>query len=131
MKKALLLAAALAALAPNTALAERPCLEFGYIYNWTALNDRTLIVEDYYHRKYKMSLIGVCYNLKFHERLAFKSPGALALTCLSPGDEVITRDFGTGFSRCAITHIDYYTPEMERADRAAADAAKEQRHGGY
>ena len=132
MKKALLLAAALVALAPTAAVAERPCIEFGWIYSWKDINDKTLIVEDYSHRKYRLSLIGTCYNLRYYQQLGFKSRGALSLTCLSPGDEVIQRDYGfgggPGGGRCAITHIDYYTPEMEAADRAAA---KEKDHGGY
>ena len=130
MKKALLLAAALVALAPAAAAADRPCLEFGWIYSWKDINDKTLIVEDYNHRKYRLSLIGTCYNLRYYQQLGFKSRGALSLTCLAPGDEVIQRDYGFGGfgGRCAITHIDYYTPEMEAADRAAA---KEKGSGRY
>jgi hypothetical protein len=121
------LAAAMAAVT-STASAERACLRFGQIYDWKAINDRTLIVEDDSHKKFRLGLIGTCSNLKFHERLAFKSPGSLEISCLSPGDEVISHEFGP--QRCAITRIEAYTPEMERADRAAAQAAKDQR-GGY
>jgi len=130
MKKALLLAAAFAALAPTTANADRPCLQYGWIYNWKAISDKTLMVEDYHHRKFRLSMIGMCNNLQFHEALQFKSRGALSLSCLQPGDEVISRDFGIGPSRCAITRIEYYTPEMEQADRAAMHAARDRR-GGY
>ena len=130
MKKALLLAAALVAVAPTAAAAaDRPCLEFGWIYNWKEINDKTLMVEDYSHKKYRLSLIGTCYNLRYYQQLGFKSRGALSISCLQPGDQVIQRDygFGGGGGRCAITHIDYYTPEMEAADRAAA----KQKGGGY
>ncbi len=125
MKRALLLAAALAAFAPAAAAADRPCLQFGWIYNWKPVANRILMVEDYSHRRYRLSLIGTCYNLAYYQSLGFKSRGALSISCLQPGDEVIQRDFGYGgggglYGRCAITHIDYYTPEMEAADRAAA-----------
>ena len=129
MKLSVFALAALVVASASPASADRPCLQFGYIYNWTALNDRTLIVEDNWHKKFKLKLIGACSNLKFHEQLAFRSPGSLELSCLAPGDDVITREFGTGPQRCAVTTIETYTPEMERADRAAAQAAKEQRSG--
>jgi hypothetical protein len=125
MKNALLAAAALLAVLSAPASAQqRPCLRFGEIYNWTALNDKTLIVEDNFHKKFKLRLIGTCYNLKFHEALAFKSPGSLGISCMAPGDSVIQRDYAMGASRCAITSIDYYTPQMEAADKAAAAAKK-------
>ena len=136
MKRALFLAAALAALLPATAVADRPdrpCVQFGWIYNWKAISDRILMVEDYSHRKYRLTLIGTCYNLDYYQRLGFKSRGALSISCLQPGDEVIQRDYGPGAGalggRCAITHIDYYTPEMEAADRAAAK--QKGYRGGY
>jgi hypothetical protein len=132
MRKALLVAVALAALTPATANAEgRPCLQFGWIYNWKPITDKILMVEDYSHRKFRLSLIGTCYDLGYYQKLGFKSRGALSISCIAPGDEVIQRDygFGAGGGRCAITHIDYYTPEMEAADRAAA---KEKGYrGGY
>jgi hypothetical protein len=126
MKKTLLIAAALAALAPSAALADgRPCLREGFIYSWNAINDKTLIVEDQSHVKFRLGLMGVCSDLKFHERLAFKAVGGMELSCLSTGDEVITREFGTGERLpCAITKVEYYTPEMQAADKAAEAAAK-------
>jgi hypothetical protein len=130
MKMWIMAAAVLGIVGASPAWAGRPCLEVGYIYTWNAINDRTLIVEDDWHKKFKLKLIGACQNLKFHERLAFKSRGATELTCLSPGDDVITREFGTGFERCAVTNIEAYTPDMEKTDKAAAQAAKDQR-GGY
>jgi uncharacterized protein DUF6491 len=128
MRKVLLAIAVLASTTAAPAKADRACLKFGYIYNWNALNSRTLIVEDEWHKKFKLGLIGICNNINYHERLAFESRGSLALSCLSPGDEVITREFGTGPSKCAITSIEAYTPEMEAADRAAR-AAKDHRQG--
>lgn len=124
MRKTILAVAALAALSPQAALAAKDCLRVGYVRNWHALDDRTLIVEDDWRKKFKLQLIGYCTNLSWHERLAFKSFGGTGLSCLTPGDEIITREFGTGPQHCAIRHIDEYTPEMEKADKAAAEAAK-------
>jgi hypothetical protein len=125
MKKTLLVAGAILTVLAGPALAQqRACLRIGEIYNWNALDDKTLIVEDNWHKKFKLRLIGTCYNLKFHEALAFRSRGSLGISCLDPGDSVIQRDFAMGASRCAITSIDYYTPEEEAADKAAAAAKK-------
>jgi hypothetical protein len=127
MRKFVLVLALAAAAGTSPASAARVCLEVGHIYNWSAIDDRTLIVEDDWHKKFRLKLIGVCSNLKFHESLAFKSPGSLDISCLSPGDEVITREFGMGPEHCGVTRIEAYTPEMERADKAAAQAAKDRR----
>ncbi len=131
MRIVLLAAAALLSVLSLPASAQpRACLRVGEIYNWNALDDKTLIVEDNWHKKFKLRLIGTCYNLKFHEALAFKAIGGLEISCLSPGDQVIQHDFAMGPSRCAITSIDYYTHEEEAADRAAA-AAKKAGGGSY
>jgi hypothetical protein len=124
MRKTILTVAALAALSPQAASAYGDCLRVGYVHNWTAKDDRTLIVEDDWRKKFKLQLMGYCTNLPWHERLAFKAFGGTELSCLTPGDEVITREFGTGVQRCVIRHIDEYTPDMEKADKAAAEAAK-------
>jgi hypothetical protein len=130
MRKTIWAAAALAALAsPVAATADdhNACLRVGYVHNWDVQNDRTLIVEDEWRQKYKVDLMGYCSNLPWHERLAFKSIGGTELSCLGPGDEVITREFGTGVQRCVIRHISVYTKEMEAADKAAK-AAKDEHH---
>jgi len=110
--------AGFALLAATPALARDPCIQNIDIYNYHAINNRKLVVEDFHHRKVLLTLIGTCDNLKFKERLAFKSPGGSDLSCLARGDEVISRG-PIGPSVCAITHIDVYTPAMEAADRQA------------
>ena len=111
---------------PQTPAAAPPraCLRFGEIYSWNALDNKTLIVEDNWHNKFKMSLMGYCPGLKFKERVGFKSPGSIRISCMSPGDDVIVNQFGTGAQRCPISSITAYTPDMEKADKAAK-AAKE------
>ncbi|HTT97178.1 MAG TPA: DUF6491 family protein [Rhizomicrobium sp.] len=122
---AFVLLAASALSAP--ALADRVCLQRSQIYNWNALNDRTIIVEDNLHKKYKLSLLVSCQHLQFHERLGFKTFDPSALACVSKGDSVIS---GTeiGPQTCPIKTIEAYTPEMEKADKDAAAAAKAAAH---
>jgi hypothetical protein len=129
MKKALLLAVALAAIAPTSALAQKACLRVGYIRNWDAPNDKTIIVEDDWYKKFRLSLMGACHAIKFDRHLAFKAIGGSDLSCVGIGDQVISNEFGAGPERCAVMRIEAYTPEMEKADHAAAQAAKDQRNG--
>ena len=115
---------ALAAAAP--ALAAPSCLQIGQIWNWNAPDNKTIIVEDNWHQKWKLSLMGPCINLTFKERVGFQSIGGFGgLTCLSKGDNVVVRDPGFP-QRCPIMNIVPYTPQMEAADKAAAAAKKAQ-----
>jgi len=113
--------------AGTPALADGPkCLEIGQIFNWKVLNDRTMIVEDNWHQKFKVSLMVDCINLNFKERVGFKAFGEFSsLSCLSKGDDVLVHDIGMG-ERCPISNIEPYTAAMEAADKAAAAAAKAQ-----
>jgi len=122
MRKIILLAAGLAGLVSAPALANPACLEFGEIYNWKVTDDKTLIVEDNFHNRFKVGLMGTCPGISFKERVGFKSPDAMRLSCLGPGDEVVIHNFGTGGQVCPIRTIVAYTPDMEKADQAAAAA---------
>lgn len=120
-----MLAAALvvSATAQTTGTATRnACLRFGEIYSWDAPDNRTLIVEDNLHQKFKVSLMGYCPNVTFRERVGFRSPGAMRLTCLLPGDDVIVNNAGAGFQRCPIRSIVAYTLAMQKTDEAAKAA---------
>lgn len=128
MNKAILLAAGFSALMTAPAFAE-PCLEFGNIYNFKALDNTTLIVEDNFHNKFKVSLLGYCPELPFKEGIGFQSFGPhMALTCVSAGDNIITHNMGTGAQRCAIRKVELYTPDMAKADAEAAAAKKAGEH---
>jgi hypothetical protein len=128
MKLSVLAVAGLSLFAATPAVAEPGCLRGIDIYSFDAKNDRTLIVENNRHLKYRLSLFGTCTSMRFKERLAFKTIGGSDLSCLSRGDEVRTRDFGSGIREvCTISKIEPYTAEMQAADRAEK-AAKEHRN---
>jgi len=130
MKTKLLVTLGFAAVLSTPALADPTCLEFGRIYNWKALDNKTLIVEDNWHHKYKLSLMGYCPNLTWKERVSFRSIGGTELSCMTKGDEVDVRDIGIP-ARCPITNIVPYTLEMEKADKAAAAAKAQQNPNSY
>ena len=123
MKKMLALAAlAMSFAAP--AMAQSACLRIGEIYDWKAMGSRAVIVEDNFHQKFKLDLLGDCTGLNFKLAIAFASRGSMAISCVSPGDEVFFRQSPAGPERCPIKAIDFYTPAMEKADKLAASAAK-------
>ena len=124
--KVALLAFATSAMATH-ALAARPCLRQDQIYNWNAPNDTTLIVEDDFHKKFKLTLLSKCLSLQYKERIGFKVFGGTGLSCVSSGDSVFTGS-EIGLQRCAIKTVEAYTPDMEKADKAAAAAAKAAGH---
>ena len=105
--------------------AQRACLRFGEIWSWKALDNYTIVAEDNQHNKFKLSLMGYCPSVQFRERVGFKSLGATHLTCMTPGDDIIVNNSGSGPQNCPIRSIVSYTPAMEQADKAAA-AAKAQ-----
>lgn len=127
MKTMIALAAATAALVSTEASASTTCLQQAQIYSWNALSDRVLIVEDNFHHKFKLTLMSPCQHLQFHENLGFKTFSNTALACVSKGDQVIS---GTaiGPQHCPIQTIEPYTADMEKADKAAADATKAAAH---
>lgn len=126
MKTQWAMALGFAILLPATqAIAASSCLELARIWNWKVLDNKTLIVEDDTHQKFKMSLMGFCPDLQFKERIAFKSVGGSELSCLGSGDYVLARDIAIP-DRCPITSVVPYTPEMEAADKAAAAAKAQQ-----
>jgi len=122
MKKIILLAAGLAGLISTPAFANQDCLVLSQIDSWKVPDDKTLIVEDNSHMRFKVGLMGTCPGLAFKERVGFKSLGATALSCLGVGDDVVIRSLGYGHQICPIRTIVAYTPDMEKADQAAAAA---------
>jgi hypothetical protein len=106
----ILLATALGA-APALAAQPAVCIRHDDIHNWTSLDDKHLVLENYHHQKALLTMIGTCSNFKFADAIEIRGPGEIGLDCISPGDEVQTRGIGSGIpGRCAVTKIDPYTP---------------------
>ncbi len=109
MRNSILLAATAATLLIAAPASARPsvCIQRDNIRNWSSIDDKHLVLEDYHHTRALLSLIGTCSNFKFHETIAIKTPGEIGISCISNGDDVITRDVGmTG--RCSIVGIEPY-----------------------
>lgn len=131
MRKLLLIAAAVSVLAtPALAARNNTCIRQDDIRNWTAINDKQVILENYRHQKVLLKLIGTCQNLRWREAIEIRSPGASRLSCVSRGDTIITRGFGggggVGAGRCAIVGIEPYNGPMNPRRANASD-----RHGDH
>jgi hypothetical protein len=61
--------------APPGAAAEAriPFANHGGIYNWRAVDDKTLLIESQSRKWYKATLLSSCWNLPFAERVGFES----------------------------------------------------------
>ncbi len=70
--------------------ARKVCLRVADVGGYRALDNQTLIVSDRLNKKYKVSLAPGCWDVKWHNRLGFKSFG-FALSCLRRGDQVLVR----------------------------------------
>jgi hypothetical protein len=120
MRKTILIAAAFGLLAATPAIA-RPsiCIRQDDIRNWTSLNDKQLVLENYHHQKALLGLIGTCGGFKFAEALVIRSPGSFSgLDCVSKGDQVTTRQSGFR-GTCAVVSIEPYAGTMnQHADSA-------------
>lgn len=117
--------AVLLAVAVMPLSASASCLQVGQIYNFKALDDKTLIVEDNFHNKFRVGLLGTCPGLTFKEGIGFDTFGPhTSLTCVSGGDSIVTRNIGTGGQRCAIRKVEPYTAALMKADQDAAAAKK-------
>ncbi len=113
MRKILSALAGVAILAATPAAAST-CIRHNDIWNWSSINDKTLILENSRHQKWIAKLIGTCSNLNFHQTIAVKSFGGFQLSCVERGDTVITRDIGFR-GRCSIISIEPYTPPAKQS----------------
>jgi hypothetical protein len=87
------------------------CIRQNDIWNWSSINDKTLILENSRHQKWIAALAGTCSEFKFRQRIAIKSFAGFPLSCVERGDTVITRSPGfTG--RCSIVSIKPYVGPM-------------------
>ncbi len=111
MRKIILGAAAAAALLSSTpafAASSQICIRHDDIRNWSATDDKHLVLENYSHQKALLTLIGTCSGFRFAETIVIRSPGAFGLSCIERGDSVRARE-RTFPGTCSIAKIEPYT----------------------
>lgn len=97
-----------AMLAASPAAADT-CIRQNDIWNWSSINDKTLILENHRHQKFLVKMIGTCGNFRFHQSLVIKSHSGFGISCVGMGDDVITHEVGMR-GTCAITSVVPFTP---------------------
>jgi hypothetical protein len=99
------------------------CLRQDMVRGWDVVNDRTLIVTDTVGKKFTLSLMPGCHDLKFNIRLAFKAFGGTRLSCLGRNDSVLVPPgAGDVAQRCMIADVQAYSAAAQPAGGAAAPA---------
>jgi hypothetical protein len=126
--KILLFAATLflAAAAMPASAADNSCLMHRYVDGWGSHGDHAMIVNDTFGRKFLLTLAGYCADLDYSMAVGIRSPIGGGDFCVERGDKIVMRG-GAGMggpSACWITKIERYTPEMEKAYKAALEAKK-------
>ena len=112
--------------AATPAPSDPPCLRQRNIYDFkTVPGNRSLIVTDLAHKRYRLNFMGACHNLQHHLQLGFKTEGVGTLACVARGDSVLQRDV-IGPNRCVIQSVEYQTVALDKADAAAAAKVKKQ-----
>jgi hypothetical protein len=128
--KTVLFAAALilAAAATPAFAADDVCLMHRDVDGWGSHGDHAMIVNDRFGRKYLVSLAGLCSDLNFSFGVGIRSPAGMTFGCVERGDRIVMRGGGAmgNNDSCWITKIERYTPEMEKAYKAALEAKRNQ-----
>jgi hypothetical protein len=126
--KTLLFAATLflAAASMPASAADNSCLMHSYVDGWGSHGDHAMIVNDRFGRKFLLTLAGYCADLDYSMAVGIRSPGGGGFSCVERGDRIVMRGGGAmgGPSACWVTKIERYTPEMEKAYKAALEAKK-------
>ena len=101
------------------------CLRQDMIYGWDVVNDRTLIVSDRVGKKFTVTLMPGCLDLKFNLRLGFKAFGATGLSCLGHNDYVLVpAGGGQPQQRCFISDVQAYKAPPPAGGTTSASPSK-------
>jgi hypothetical protein len=100
---------ALIALSPPSANAQdtrarEACLQNNRIYGWTVVNERALIVNDIYGRRFSVDLSSGCVGLT-NATLALRFITATNLGCLMRGDRIAFRAPVLGGMSCFVNDV--------------------------
>lgn len=103
------------------------CLQRNQIDGWGARDNHSLVVNDIYGKKYLLTLSGWCQDFDVSMGISFHSVIGNPAMCLARGDYVVPHGgaaLPSPGTRCMITGIERYTPEMEKAYHEAKEAAR-------
>jgi hypothetical protein len=98
------------------------CLRYHEIDGWGSRDKTSMVVNDRFGRKYLLSLRGICSDIDFAMGVGIRPLGRAGF-CVDRGDRVVVRDIGavSNMGTCFVTKVQYYTKEMQAADRLARE----------
>jgi hypothetical protein len=83
---------------------ERACLQNNRIYGWTVVNERALIVNDLYGRRFSVDLSSGCVGLT-NATFTLRFITATNLGCLRRGDRISFRAPALGAMTCFVRDV--------------------------
>jgi len=119
---ALVIAACAATGQPGTPAAARnagqQCFNVRNVYNFHAVNDRTVLVEVGTSRMYELQIVGVCPDVDWTQRLAIRTTGGSSWVCSGMDAELVIPS-PSGTQRCSVVGTRELSPAEVQAYRAS------------
>jgi hypothetical protein len=94
------------------------CFNVRNVYNFHAVNDRTVYVEVGTSRIYELQIVGVCPEIDWTQRLAIRTTGGSSWVCRGMDAEIIVPS-PSGTERCPVVGTRELTPAEVQAYRAS------------
>jgi hypothetical protein len=106
--------------APASAAAakQQQCFNVRNVYNFHAVNDRTVLVEVGTSRMYELQIVGVCPEIDWTQKLAIRTTGGSSWICRGMDAELVVPS-PSGTERCPVVGTRELTPAEVQAYRAS------------
>jgi hypothetical protein len=96
----------------------RQCFNARNVYNFHAVNDRTVLVEVGTKRIYELQIVGVCPEIDWTQKLAIRTTGGSSWICRGLDAELVVPS-PSGVERCPVVGTRELTPAEVEAYRAS------------
>ena len=96
----------------------KQCFNARNVYNFHAVNDRTVLVEVGTNRMYELQIVGVCPEIDWTQKLAIRTTGGSSWICRGNDAELVVPS-PSGIERCPVVGTRELTPAEVQAYRAS------------
>ena len=105
---------------PREAAADsaRQCFNARNVYNFHAVDDRTVLVEVGRNRMYELQIVGVCPEIDWTQKLAIRTTGGSSWICRGLDAELVVPS-PSGVERCPVVGTRELSPAEVQAYRAS------------
>ena len=98
--------------------ANQQCFNARTVYNFHAVNDRTVLVEVGTSRMYELQIVGVCPEIDWTQKLAIRATGGSSWICHGMDAELLLPS-PSGLERCPVVGTRELSPAEVQAYRAS------------